>query len=64
MNGIFPCGGHIHERNHEVKTVRGLDEYEVSCKLPAAIEISECRACGRNRLRIFDADGNVVKDRG
>lgn len=63
MNCTCKCGGQISERNHEVKTERGIAEYGITCELPANIEISEFRSCGRNKLRIHNAQGITVLDR-
>lgn len=61
MEGICKCGGRIRERSHQVTTQAGIERYDVTCPLPATIETSECRACGRCMVRITDAAGERVE---
>lgn len=64
MELICKCGGKVKETNHQVTTEKGIDQWSPGCNLPATVEQSECKSCGRYRVRIFDASGEVVMVRG
>lgn len=64
MEMTCKCGGRVRETNHRVTTEKGVQQWGVNCALPATIEQSECKACGRCRVRVFDAKGAVVLVRG
>jgi len=61
MEGVCQCGGTIRERRHEVKTPAGFDKWARHWKgleppaLPVIIEQSECTACGRNMIRVYES---------
>lgn len=64
MELICKCGGKVKEARHDVASVRGAMIWGVDCKLPATVEQSECKSCGRYAVRVTDAHGVEVLRRG
>ncbi len=50
INGICPCGGHLSDSQHEVKTLKTAIAWDASISdtdLPIIVNQRKCQSCGR-----------------
>ncbi len=50
INGICPCGGHLKDSRHKVKTLKtaiAWDTAIVEADLPITVDQRKCQSCGR-----------------
>jgi hypothetical protein len=66
FSGTCPCGGHINDSQHEVKTLHIAQvwfEEITSDDLPVTIEQRRCRSCGRVDKKWRGRDGVLREER-
>lgn len=68
LNMICPCGSDCTALSHQVKTLQVAQEWSSLVQeqdLPVRIEQDRCKACGRQRTRVFtDNPHRMIESRG
>ncbi len=61
------CGGEVATNYHQVKTVRGAKGWLIGNPdylKPLDIRQDRCNGCGRSRVTVRDATGEIIEKRG